>query len=127
MWRYFGLTKRGVPSEAGPNSLEAKVDLIIDELAQREQLSVMRTSAPTSDLTTRRLAKSIESFLRRFGIHEFRITEIRERRDGTKFLEILLPFPDDLGSSGQATVEQALVEMGLNDVAVIWGHLPSLR
>jgi hypothetical protein len=32
MWKYFGLTKRGKPGEAGP--LDAKVDLLISEVAQ---------------------------------------------------------------------------------------------
>jgi hypothetical protein len=34
MWRYFGLTKRATPSEAAANPLEAKIDIVLDELAK---------------------------------------------------------------------------------------------
>ncbi len=34
MWRYFGLTKRAMPSEAGGNPLEAKLDLLISEFSK---------------------------------------------------------------------------------------------
>jgi hypothetical protein len=32
MWRYFGLTKRGAPSQAGDNPVEAKLDLLLREM-----------------------------------------------------------------------------------------------
>lgn len=41
MWRYFGLTKRAKPSEAGENPLEAKVDLLISELSKPQQPTVV--------------------------------------------------------------------------------------
>lgn len=34
MWRYFGLTKRATPSEAGDHPVEAKLDLLISEFAK---------------------------------------------------------------------------------------------
>jgi hypothetical protein len=39
MWTYFGLTKRGEPSDAGANPVEAKLDLILTELGQNRQAS----------------------------------------------------------------------------------------
>jgi len=35
MWRYFGLTKRGKPSEAGSDPVEAKLDLVLQELSKQ--------------------------------------------------------------------------------------------
>jgi hypothetical protein len=34
MWRYFGLTKRGEPSQAGDNPVEAKLDLLLREISK---------------------------------------------------------------------------------------------
>ena len=36
MWRYFGLTKRASPSEAADNPIEAKVDIILQELEKSQ-------------------------------------------------------------------------------------------
>ena len=57
MWRYFGLTKRATPSEAGENPLEAKVDLLISELSKLQQPSIvinqtLRESTPFEDEDT---------------------------------------------------------------------------
>jgi hypothetical protein len=38
MWAYFGLTKRGVPSDAGDNPIEAKLDLLLREVSRSPAL-----------------------------------------------------------------------------------------
>ena len=40
MWSYFGLTKRGAPSEAGGNPVEAKLDLLLHEMEKSQLASV---------------------------------------------------------------------------------------
>ena len=49
MWRYFGLTKRGGPAEAG--SLEAKVDLLLDEVTKQRLKPVARSSEERYPIT----------------------------------------------------------------------------
>lgn len=39
MWRYFGLTKRGEPSQAGDNPIEAKLDLLLGEISKFQPTS----------------------------------------------------------------------------------------
>lgn len=45
MWRYFGLTKRGEPSQAGSNPIEAKLDLLIGEFSKLQPPPVIRDSS----------------------------------------------------------------------------------
>jgi hypothetical protein len=49
MWRYFGLTKRGGPTEEG--SLEAKVDLLLEEVTKLRLSPRVSTPEPARALT----------------------------------------------------------------------------
>jgi hypothetical protein len=40
MWRYFGLTKRANPSDAGSNPIEAKLDLLIEEMTKSQTVEL---------------------------------------------------------------------------------------
>jgi hypothetical protein len=44
MWRYFGLTKRGEPSRAGDNPIEAKLDLLLSEFSKFQPTSIRDTN-----------------------------------------------------------------------------------
>ena len=41
MWRYFGLTKRGEPSRAGENPIEAKLDFLINEIQNSQRTPLL--------------------------------------------------------------------------------------
>lgn len=78
MWRYFGLTKRATPSEAGENPLEAKLDLLISEV------STFQSSIRTIDRRPEQapISRNIDSFvlnLRKFlvenEIDRYQLTE----------------------------------------------------
>ena len=66
MWRYFGLTKRGGPAEAG--SLEEKVDLLLAEVAELRLTPV--ASVGSLDASKRGLAaQALVEFLRDLRTH----------------------------------------------------------
>jgi len=72
MWRYFGLTKRARPSDAGSNPIEAKLDLIFNELLwQRTPPGPNETEyAPVAD-THRQLRTEIADALTINGVTPF--------------------------------------------------------
>jgi hypothetical protein len=63
MWRYFGLTKRGEPSQAGENPIEAKLDLLLSEISKSQPTSIRDTN-----YANHTLAKSHASFVDKLAI-----------------------------------------------------------
>ena len=67
MWRYFGLTKRAAPSEAGTNPIEAKLDLLLNELT-KSQLRTMDTQQRPRDHEFENLRRQIVQSLQALGV-----------------------------------------------------------
>jgi hypothetical protein len=72
MWRYFGLTKRASPSESGTNPLEAKLDLLIGEVAKSQLSSVQSLSIATPGrVVSTNVIQKVAAILADNGIHTF--------------------------------------------------------
>jgi hypothetical protein len=70
MWRYFGLTKRGEPSQAGSNPIEAKLDLLIGQFSKLQPISVVDVPTISADdpSLTRPYVGTRERFIRSLAL-----------------------------------------------------------
>jgi hypothetical protein len=93
MWRYFGLTKRGEPSQAGSNPIEAKLDLLIGEFSKFQPTYVGNSGYVRSsqDRARERFIRSLADLFPGVNLSAFAFMEIsREDKRGYRLL-----VPDD--------------------------------
>ena len=95
MWRYFGLTKRAEPSEAGENPLEAKLDLLIREFSS---LQLQAATADRDKEAIKRLrTRLVPKLMRHDEVFSF---SLRQRGDNDALLILNVSsidiFPDSL-------------------------------
>jgi len=114
MWRYFGLTKRGTPSDAGENPLESKLDLLIHEFS-KSQLNMHEVSQPSTILTRQTLREfeiSLEEILNDYDIHTYKLIP-----QGANGRQLILILPS--GLSENSSRPEILDAIG--NAAQIWG------
>jgi hypothetical protein len=125
MWRYFGLTKRGSPSEAGSNPIEAKLDLVISELAKRDQSSNRLLSPPTHELSgpdMQIISTLLQPIFQRHGIRDFGLSRVSTEGEEGRSLLISLPKGLNPATSVKRDVVNELRNRGLSDLRVVWGN-----
>jgi hypothetical protein len=124
MWHYFGLTKRGAPSDPGANPVDAKLNLILRELAKRDQSSNQVSDRQLGeDLNSREVWELLSPIMRQFIDGRFGLTGIRNR-SGKRSVEILLPDPNASPSGLRVALINRLDDAGLSDVRILFDYLP---
>ena len=127
MWRYFGLTKRGAPSEAGANPVEDKLDLIIRELAKQGPFSSRGVVGQVGvwnqkPIDPREIAVRIEPIMARHGIHGFSVSPEEMTSTGIRKLVIGMPRDAKPDQSLEKAVTEELRDLG-EDVWIVWSPL----
>jgi hypothetical protein len=123
MWRYFGLTKRGKPSDAGADPTQAKLDLLISEMAKREL-----TDAQSSDLqrlNSRGMHQLLAPVFKQRGIVEFGISGVTKSPDGKRVVAVLLRDPAGATFDLDRTLNSTLNAADLGDVEIEYEQLPN--
>lgn len=108
MWRYFGLTKRGTPSEAGDNPIEAKLDLLVREMAKYQPSQVPHPVQDGSSQSGSTLKVWISSVLARYGIDKFDYNV--RTTTGEPTLRIIIPKSAALPLEKTGEVEELILD-----------------
>jgi hypothetical protein len=112
MWRYFGLTKRGGPAEAG--SLEEKVDLLLAEVAKLRLTPV--ASVGSVDASQRGpAAQALVEFLRDLRTREAITFDELADRMGTSRQRVAGYFSGAVSSVSRDQLEMLLDILNAND------------
>lgn len=126
MWQYFGLTKRGEPSEAGADPTQAKLDLILRELANSpsEQSITVRSLMPgMASQDVAELLDLIGDFMRMKGIEKYTIGKMQVIGD-RRVLEIILSRNrPPLSPSEVLPLEESMVAAGFGDITVTFNYV----
>lgn len=123
MWRYFGLTKRGTPSEAGSNPIEAKLDLLISELAKNGQFSnrmLIPQGSGSQQFDKRIIMAALGPIMEDRGISSFAIAPSEQAGAERPTLAIYLPKGIEPSRIMKHEVLDALKGLGFDDIQVIW-------
>jgi hypothetical protein len=122
MWRYFGLTKRGTPSEPGANPVEEKLDLVLRELSKQGQTSNYSTIDQMASLrlvkSNTEMADLLSPIMFRRGMPAFSAGPIRKDARGRMTLKIGVPEDMEPDASLMTDIHDVLRDAGFDDVNV---------
>jgi hypothetical protein len=140
MWRYFGLTKRGEPSQAGSNPIEAKLDLLIGELSKLQPTPVRDSSfSPEQPIvtyvrdssSTQQYESTRERFVRSLArilpvdVSEFELVGEGPRNKRTYILYVPETIREEFSEEQAHQIVDAAREYGLSLRGIRSGRPPS--
>ena len=123
MWRYFGITKRGAPSEAGANPVEGKLDLILSELTKRSQPASsgkVRVYDIAETLEPIDFQRVLTEIMSKREVHAFRYS-VRPAGDGDGQIVTVALSGLEMTERLRAELKRDLAAQGFANFDVVWG------